>query len=101
VSFSAAASRIEVNVTGTPAEVCLSVTNRGPTLPATMGPQLFDSLVSIRDAAASDGRLHLGLGLHIVALIAQFHGGRAAADDLPDRSGVVFRVWLPRAAAGF
>ncbi|HLF12801.1 MAG TPA: ATP-binding protein [Gammaproteobacteria bacterium] len=94
VSFSAPASRIDVELAETPSELCLSVTNRGPTLPVTMRRQLFDSLVSIRDQG--DGRPHLGLGLHIVALIAQFHGGRAEADDLPDRSGVVFRVWFPR-----
>jgi signal transduction histidine kinase len=60
-----------------------------------MRSQLFDSLVSVR--AQRDGRPHLGLGLYIVALIARFHGGRAAADDLPDRSGVVFSVFFPRA----
>jgi signal transduction histidine kinase len=59
-----------------------------------MRGQLFDSLVSIRDQR--DGRPHLGLGLHIVALVAAFHGGRCTADDLPDGSGVVFRVWFQR-----
>ena len=63
-----------------------------------MRGQLFDSLVSIREQR--DGRPHLGLGLHIVALIAEFHGGRREADDLPDRTGVVFRVWFPRAGRG-
>ena len=96
VSFSAPASRIDVVLEETPAELVLSVTNRGPTLPVKMRRQLFDSLVSIREQR--DGRPHLGLGLHIVALIAKFHGGRAQADDLPDASGVVFRVWFPRAA---
>jgi signal transduction histidine kinase len=61
-----------------------------------MRDQLFDSLVSIREHG--DGRPHLGLGLHIVALIAAFHGGRVGAFDLPDGSGVVFKVWLPRPA---
>jgi signal transduction histidine kinase len=59
-----------------------------------MRGQLFDSLVSIREQR--DGRPHLGLGLHIVALVADFHGGRCEADDLPDGSGVVFRVFLPK-----
>jgi signal transduction histidine kinase len=74
------------------------VKNRGPTLPAKMRRQLFDSLVSIREQR--DGRPHLGLGLHIVALVAAFHGGRCEADDLPDGGGAVFRVWFPRRAAG-
>jgi hypothetical protein len=32
-----------------------------------------------------------------VALVAEYHGGRCEADDLPDATGVVFRVWFPRA----
>ena len=60
-----------------------------------MRGRLFDSLVSIRERR--DGRPHLGLGLHIVALIAKFHGGRADAQDLRDGAGVSFRVWFPRA----
>jgi dedicated sortase system histidine kinase len=97
VSFSAAGSRIDVELAdsaSTPGEIVLSVTNRGPLLPEKMRAQLFDSLVSIREKR--DGRPHLGLGLHIVELIAAFHGGRVEAEDLPDRSGVVFRVRMPR-----
>ena len=97
VSFSTAGSRIDVELDEAPRELVLAVTNRGPTLPAKMRRQLFASLVSIRDQR--DGRPHLGLGLHIVALVAAFHGGRCEADDLPDGSGVVFRVWFPRRAA--
>ncbi len=55
---------------------------------------------SFRSASKRDGRPHLGLGLHIVALVADFHGGRCEADDLPDGSGVVFRVWFPRSRDG-
>jgi signal transduction histidine kinase len=97
VSFSAPGSRIDIALDNAGAEVVLSVANRGPALPATMREHLFDSLVSIRDSR--DGRPHLGLGLHIVALIAKFHGGRAAADDWPDGGGAVFRVWFPRASS--
>jgi two-component system, OmpR family, sensor histidine kinase ChvG len=93
-SFSAPGSRIDVVLAEAGAELLLSVRNLGPTLPAKMRGRLFDSLVSIREQR--DGRAHLGLGLHIVALVADFHGGRCAADDLPDRSGVVFKVWFPR-----
>ncbi len=94
VSFSEPGSRIDVALAAAGDEWLLAVTNRGPTLPAKMRGRLFDSLVSIR--AQRDGRPHLGLGLHIVALVADFHGGRCEADDLPDGSGVVFRVWFPR-----
>jgi signal transduction histidine kinase len=97
-SFSAAGSRIDIALEPAANEVVLSVTNRGPPLPAKMRGRLFDSLVSIRDQR--DGRPHLGLGLHIVALVADFHGGRCEADNLADGSGVVFRVWFPRGIEG-
>jgi two-component system sensor histidine kinase ChvG len=96
VSFSRPASRIDVEVAAAGRDLVLSVANKGPTLPAKMRGQLFDSLVSIREQP--DGRPHLGLGLHVVELVAAFHGGRCEADDLPDASGVVFRVWFPRRA---
>ena len=98
VSFSAAGGRIDVVLEPAGEELVLSVANRGPKLPATMRGQLFDSLVSLRERR--DGRPHLGLGLHIVALVADFHGGRCEADDLPDGSGAVFRVWFPGRGAG-
>ena len=94
VSFSAPGSRIDVALVAAGDELVLSVANRGPPLPAKMRGRLFDSLVSIREQR--DGRPHLGLGLHIVALVADFHGGRCEADDLPDGSGAVFRVSLPK-----
>ena len=94
VSFSPKGSRIDVTLTAAGDQLVLAVANRGPSLPAKMRGRLFDSLVSIREQR--DGRPHLGLGLHIVALVADFHGGRCEADDLPDGSGVVFRVSLPK-----
>jgi len=95
VSFSPSGSRIDMALEDDGRNLVLSVTNRGPPLPEKMRGRLFDSLVSIREQR--DGRPHLGLGLHIVALIAKFHGGRADAEDLADGVGVVFRIWFPRA----
>jgi signal transduction histidine kinase len=96
VSFSLPGSRIDVTLAEAGAHLVLAVTNRGPTLPAKMRGQLFDSLVSIRERR--DDRPHLGLGLYIVALVADFHGGRCEADDLPTGDGAVFKVWFARAA---
>jgi signal transduction histidine kinase len=97
VSFSLPRSRIDVVLAPAENELVLSVANLGPRLPAKMRGRLFDSLVSIREQR--DGRPHLGLGLHIVALVADFHRGRCEADDLPTGDGVVFKVWFPRAPA--
>ena len=93
-SFAEPGTPIVVAADVLPDELRLSVANRGPVLPASMRHQLFDSLVSVRDAG--DGRPHLGLGLYIVALIAKHHGGRVEAADLPSGDGVIVSVYFPR-----
>jgi signal transduction histidine kinase len=66
-----------------------------------MASQLFESMVSVRPAAAEErprSEPHLGLGLFIVRLIAEYHGGRAAARNRPDGRGVTVEVAFPLAA---
>ena len=67
--------------------VAITVENEGPPLPDSA--RLFDSMVSLREGP------HLGLGLYIVRLVAEFHGGRVRAGNLPDGAGVRFSVELP------
>ena len=71
--------------------VRLEVSNHGPLLPAAMQGKLFQSMVSVRQGGRGPTP-HLGLGLYVVRLIAEFHGGHAAAANLSDGSGV--RVWV-------
>jgi len=73
----------------------LSVSNDGPLLPEHMKHQLFDSLVSIRESSNEREAMHLGLGLHIVRLIVEFHAGTVQAFNRDDLRGVVFEVTLP------
>jgi two-component system sensor histidine kinase ChvG len=73
----------------------LSVTNEGPTLPPGIRGRLFEPMVSLREQQTSS--VHLGLGLHIVRLITDFHHGRVSAHDLADHSGVIVNLQLPRA----
>ena len=61
-----------------------------------MQDRLFESMVSLRRERGA-GEPHLGLGLYIVRLIAEFHGGSAEALDREDGSGVVVRVRTPLA----
>ena len=74
-------------------ECVLSVSNQGPSLPPQLNGRLFESLVSSR--GSSDGKPHLGLGLYIVRLIADFHGGRVAATNLHDGTGVSIELQIP------
>jgi signal transduction histidine kinase len=77
--------------------VCLRVENEGAALPVGMHERLFDSMVSVRAEQKGD-EPHLGLGLYIVRLIAEFHGGSVGAENRSDGRGVVVTVTLPLAA---
>lgn len=70
------------------------VANRGPVLPDDSGKSLFDSMVSHR---GPQNRLHFGLGLYVVRVIAEHHGGYARALNLVDGSGVAVMAELPLA----
>ncbi len=71
----------------------ITVANRGPAIPGDLG-SLFDSLVSQRSEQST---LHFGLGLYVVRVIAEFHGGKVRAINLKDGSGVAVSVDLPLA----
>jgi len=75
--------------------VIFTVRNEGPPLPSHMHGQLFDSMVSVRDESPTAEGHHLGLGLHIVRLITDFHHGEVQGYNIPDNSGVIFEVRLP------
>ncbi|CAH0991977.1 Adaptive-response sensory-kinase SasA [Sinobacterium norvegicum] len=71
----------------------ITVTNEGPLLPQKLQHQLFDNMVSMRENKGDDG--HLGLGLHIVKLIVEFHRGSIKGYNLDDQTGVCFDIRLP------
>jgi len=72
----------------------IELANQGAPLPAAMQGRLFDSLVSLRDKATPGDAPHLGLGLYVVRLVAERHGGEARARNLDDGSGVAFSLRL-------
>lgn len=93
VDFSPPGSTITVRLIREASEhVVLEVDNPGPRLAPESREHLFESLWQSRPG--SDSRPHFGLGLYIVRLIAEFHGGHAQATDLPDGSGARFSVRL-------
>jgi signal transduction histidine kinase len=58
-----------------------------------MQGRLFESLYERR--TTHDDKPHFGLGLYIVRLIAEFHGGTVGAANRADGTGVVFTVTVP------
>lgn len=89
--------------------VNISIENPGPLLPENVASHLFDSLVSERNHQHNESNdvstaiskekntnPHLGLGLYIVRLIANFHDGSVEAKNLEDAIGVRFTIKLPR-----
>jgi signal transduction histidine kinase len=94
VDFATGDEPIRVRLDARDGQATLTVSNRGPRLPESMGGKLFDSMVSVRPGGNSK-EPHLGLGLYIVRLVAEFHGGTAQALDREDGSGVVMKVRCP------
>lgn len=85
---------IEVGLKNTPEGFCLSVFNQGSTLPEDTTTDIFSPFVSMRDGQEQG---HLGQGLLIVSLIADYHGARVEARNRTQGGidGVCFRVIIP------
>jgi dedicated sortase system histidine kinase len=96
VDFATGDDPIELTLAQEHGTALLRISNRGPLLPEEMKERLFDLMVSVRRHVPG-GEPHLGLGLYVVRLIAEFHGGAASARDRADGSGVEFEVRLPLA----
>jgi dedicated sortase system histidine kinase len=96
VDFATQGTPIAIAVRRSGGHAVLSVENDGPPLPSNAEARLFDSMVSLRSPREGEAP-HLGLGLYIVRLVAEFHGGRAQAANRADGSGVRFAVSLPAA----
>ena len=85
---------IEVALATTPESLCLSVFNQGSTLPEDTTTDIFSPFVSMRDGQEQG---HLGQGLLIVNLIADYHGAHVEARNRTQGGidGVCFRVIIP------
>jgi two-component system, OmpR family, sensor histidine kinase ChvG len=96
VDFSSSGTPVRVALEQNAGSAALTVSNKGPLLPDKMRTRLFESMISVRNAPAS-ATPHLGLGLYVARLIAQFHGGTIAASNLPSGDGVAVGVRIPLA----
>jgi signal transduction histidine kinase len=93
VDFCPAAGGITVRLERMPGNYVLQVQNDGPPIPPALHGRLFESLFEQRQDR--DDKPHFGLGLYIVRLVAEFHGGTAVADNRTDGGGAIFTVTLP------
>ena len=93
VDFCAASGSVIVTLTRAPSRYELSVENDGPPIPPDLLGRLFESLFEHRPGAGD--KPHFGLGLYIVRLIAEYHGGGAVAGNRSGGSGAIFTVILP------
>ncbi|MGH8157089.1 MAG: ATP-binding protein [Rhodanobacter sp.] len=94
LSFTPEQGWLRLSLRARPDGAEIELANQGPLLPEAMQGRLFDSLVSLRDKATPGDAPHLGLGLYVVRLVAERHGGVASARNLDDGSGVAFTLQL-------
>jgi len=94
VDFSPPEAPVRVMLEEHNGAVVLTVANSGPLLPREMQGRLFESMVSVRGERRA-GTPHLGLGLYVARLIAEFHGGSITAENLPTGDGVAISARLP------
>lgn len=96
VDFARGEAPVRIGLAERAGAAVLTVENEGPALPEEMRGGLFDSMVSVRGERDA-GAPHLGLGLYVARLIAEFHGGAIEARDSASGRGVVLSVRLPLA----
>jgi len=102
--FAPAGTEIRVSLAVAARRASIAMENDGPPLPAATVEHLFDSMVSMRADAPARAAMpprgegaHLGLGLYIVRLVAEYHGGSVHAENRGE-GGVRFTVDVPLAA---
>ena len=79
VGFSVDGDTITLSLASDDGLLRLGVANPGPPLPERMRYQMFESMVSMRQARDNK---HLGLGLYVARLIAEGHGGKIDAENI-------------------
>jgi two-component system sensor histidine kinase ChvG len=93
VDFCTPSGSITIRLTRSTGNYELAVINDGAPIPPDMLGRLFESLFEHRQGEGD--KPHFGLGLYIVRLIAEFHAGKATAQNRTEASGAQFTVTLP------
>ena len=99
VEFSQHQDAITINLIKQMGQAKLSIMNKGPLLSKAMQGRLFESMVSVREQShkkeSGKSETHLGIGLYIARVIAEFHQGHITIENTSDQSGVMATIWLP------
>jgi two-component system sensor histidine kinase ChvG len=90
--FAPPASAVRMAVEPRGRRAVVAVENEGPALPPDKIARLFESMVSLRAGEAAGTQPHLGLGLYIARLVAEFHGGTVRASNLAESGRVRFEI---------
>lgn len=91
MDFSSPESPVEIEFLNGPENCVIKVTNFGSRLPEKMDDQIFNSMISVRATKSREGP-HLGLGLYIVRLIAEFHGAVVRVESGVNEDRVSFII---------
>ena len=100
VDFAQRDTPVTVTLAKSGHQIRIQVENKGKPLSPEISSNLFGSMVSSRGGLVAprgesiESGSHLGLGLYIVRLIAEFHHGTASAHNLSDGSGVRIEVLM-------
>ena len=99
VEFSQPKDAIKITFSKQMGQAKLVIKNKGPLLSEEMQGRLFESMVSVRDQKqkniTNNNETHLGIGLYIARVIAEFHQGHITIENNSKQSGVMATIWLP------
>jgi signal transduction histidine kinase len=90
-SFADEESFIQVLLERDGVHAVIKIRNKGPIIQYDT-EMLFGPFASTRSGPSSE---HQGLGLYLVRLVAEHHGGKAIISNLDDGSGVEASIFLP------
>jgi signal transduction histidine kinase len=96
VKFTPAGGEVALEVRPLEREIEVVVTDTGAGMPAEIIPHVFEQFRQ-GDSGSRKAHAGLGLGLAIVRLLVEAHGGSVAAESPGEGFGSTFRVRLPRA----
>ncbi len=95
LKYSAGGTAVRVSAAASDGAIRVSVADRGDGVAADDLPHVFERFYRGKNTPRSDG---LGLGLYLVRLLVEAHGGRVWAESAVG-AGSTFFVSLPVAAA--